>query len=223
MRITSAFAPLLAAAVLGFSANASADPAAVAVTGFAQPPPSARVIWVTPPPPPQVIYERPAPPELPHEDYRSPFRLSLGPAGVTAGRGFGMGLGLAADFGTGTAGVRISAAWLRPESSDASAPISGGMGHYAAELNLDLHKGGPWHPLVGVGFGLAHVASTDARPGGFAGVGIARLGFEYSFGLDDADVRVGFHLTGALPGPADPELANLKGYVLGMAALSVGF
>ncbi|CAN5205923.1 hypothetical protein BH09MYX1_BH09MYX1_67360 [soil metagenome] len=204
---------------------ALADPALVAVNGgFAQPPPQPqpfqRVILVTPP---QLVYERPPPVDLPHEDYRSPFRLSLGPAGVTTGKGFGMGLGVAAEMGTGTVGARLSAAWLRAETNDASSPIAGGMGHYGAELNLDLHKGGPWHPMLGVGFGLVHVATSDVRPGGFAGVGLARIGFEYALGFDDADVRFAFHLTGALPGPSDPELASLKGYVLGTASLGIGF
>lgn len=234
MRITPVFPSVAAVGVLVGLASlaqarpAFAEPAAVAVNGFAQPPPPRdppplqRVILVTPPPQP-IVYERPAPPELPHEDYRSPFRLSLGPAGATTGRGLGFGLGLAADFGTGTVGARLTAAWLRAETSDPSASLSGGLGHYGAELNLDLHKAGPWHPTVGVGFGLAHVASTDLRPGGFAGIGIAHLGFEYSLGLDDADVRFGFNVTGALPGPSDPEVANLKGYVLGTATLGIGF
>ncbi len=195
--------------------------------GFAQPPPPRDVspspILLVRPMPTPIVIERPAPPELPHEDYRSPFRLSLGPAGVTTGRGLGFGLGLAADFGTGTVGARISAAWLRAESSDGNGPLSGGLGHYAAELNLDLHKAGPWHPVLGVGFGLAHVSGTDLRPGGFAGVGLARLGFEYALGLDDADVRIGVHVTGALPGPADPEVAGLKGYVIGTAGIGIGF
>jgi hypothetical protein len=173
--------------------------------------------------PTPILVERPAPAPLPHEDYRSPFRLSLGPAGVTTGRGLGFGLGLAADLGTGTVGARLSAAWLRAESTAPGAPLFGGLGHYAAEINLDLHKAGPWHPVLGVGFGLAHVASSDARPGGFAGVGLARLGFEYALGLDDADVRFGVHVTGALPGPADPEVRDLKGYVIGTASLGIGF
>jgi hypothetical protein len=35
---------------------------------------------------------------------RAPFRLTLGPMGVTTGRGFGFGIGIGADFGTGSVG-----------------------------------------------------------------------------------------------------------------------
>ena len=218
-RVLVALSALLLAAV---PALASADSAVVQVGRFAEPPPS-------PAPPPTVVLvevPRDAVPDrnydLPREDYRSPFRLHLGPSGVTTGRGFGLGLGLAADFGLGTVGARLTSAWFRPESSG-SGPVAGGMGHYTAEMVLDLHKGGPWHPIIGLGFGLTHVASSVANEGGFAGIGIARIGFEYSLGLDDADVRFGFGLTGALPGPSDRELANLPPYAIASASLGIGF
>src|SRR5688572_23694157 len=44
---------------------------------------------------------------------RSPVRLKLGPMGVTTGKGFGLGVGIGADFGTGSVGGRLAAAWLR--------------------------------------------------------------------------------------------------------------
>ncbi|HEX7600716.1 MAG TPA: hypothetical protein VF316_03885 [Polyangiaceae bacterium] len=216
---------LLALSVLlvsSASAVAKADSAVVQVGRFADPPPP-------PPPGPTVVlveeprYQVPDRPfELPREDYRSPFRLHIGPSGVTTGRGFGLGLGLAADFGLGTVGARLTSAWFRPESTG-TGPIAGGMGHYTAEMVLDLHKGGPWHPVIGLGFGLTHIASSTASEGGFAGIGIARIGFEYSLGLDDADVRFGFGLTGALPGPSDRELANLPPYAVASASLGIGF
>ena len=49
------------------------------------------------------------------------------------------------------------------------------------------------------------------------------IGIEYALGLDDADVRLGLHVTGGLTGPADPEIAGLKGYVLGTAGIGIGF
>jgi len=216
---------LLALSVLlvsSASAVAQADSAFVQVGRFADPPPP------PPPGPTVVVVEEPRyqvpdrPLELPREDYRSPFRLHVGPSGVTTGRGFGLGLGLAADFGLGTVGARLTSAWFRPESTG-TGPIAGGMGHYTAEMVLDLHKGGPWHPVIGLGFGLTHITSSAAGEGGFAGIGIARIGFEYSLGLDDADVRFGFGLTGALPGPSDRELANLPPYAVASASLGIGF
>ena len=216
------FLALSALIVTSASALASADSAVVSVGRFADPPrpPPPPTVVLVDEPPRYVIADRPY--ELPREDYRSPFRLHLGPAGVTTGHGFGLGLGLAADFGLGTVGARITSAWFRPESGGAG-PIAGGMGHYTAEMVLDLHKGGPWHPIIGVGFGVTHIASSAAGDGGFAGIGIARFGFEYSLGLDDADVRLGLGVTGALPGPSDRELANLPAYAVASASLGIGF
>jgi hypothetical protein len=96
-----------------------------------------------------------------------------------------------------------------------------GLGQYTGELTLDLHKIGPVHPVFGVGFGLAHV--QNAAGGGNAGIGIARLGLEYSLGLEDADVRLGAGVTGVLAGPEDKEIENLRGYALIGAQIAIGF
>ena len=160
-----------------------------------------------------------------HELYRSPFRLQLGPAGVTTGRGLGLGMNLAADIGTGTVGARLSAAWLRGEghSGDATSasPIGQTLGQYTAEMTLDLHKRGPLHPVLGIGFGLLHVSKPEGS--GTAGIGTGRVGLEYALGLEDADVRFGGSVTGVLAGPADDELSSLRGYALFAATLSIGF
>ena len=50
----------------------------------------------------------------------SVFRLHLGPVAATTGRGLGPGLGVAADFGSGTLGFRLAAAWAHGEPSTAS-------------------------------------------------------------------------------------------------------
>jgi hypothetical protein len=180
------------------------------------------VVDPTPPPPPvqdEIV------PEISRERYRAPFRLSIGPAAFTSGQGLGMGLGVAADFGTGTVGARLGAAWLRGEKQgtpdEAASATGAGMGQYTGEITIDFHKRGPIHPVFGIGVGVAHVF----RPGmdSFAGIGTARLGLEYAFGFDDADVRLGIGILGALPGPAPRELKDLKGWGMIGASIGVGF
>ena len=191
---------------------------------YAEPPPVAPVVRADPAP--YDGYDRSTyVPEGPREVYRSPFRLNLGPAGVTSGRGLGLGLGLAADFGTGTVGARIAAAWMRGEErNDAlaqSAPLGNGLAQYTGELTLDFHKRGPVHPVFGMGFGLAHVS----KPGGSgnAGIGTVRLGIEYALGLEDADVRIGGGVTGVLSGPSEREVDDLRGYAVVAGTLAIGF
>jgi hypothetical protein len=160
------------------------------------------------------------------ELHRSPIRLQLGPAGITTGRGFGLGVGTALDIGTGTVGARLAAAWLRGEAPSESgvsrSPLGDALGQYTGEVTLDLHKGGPLHPVLGMGVGLIHV-SRPAEGGGFAGIGTGRAGLDYALGLEDADVRVGASVTGVLTGPQDDELKDLRGYALVQATLSIGF
>ncbi|HVH40902.1 MAG TPA: hypothetical protein VM925_01120 [Labilithrix sp.] len=156
---------------------------------------------------------------------RSPFRLTLGPAGVTTGKGFGVGVGVGADFGTGSVGGRIAAAWLRGEgrTGDGTSSATGdSVGHYSGELTLDLHKRGPVHPVIGMGVGLVHVSRPDARSG-FAGTGTGRFALEYALGFDDADVRACASVTAGLIGPVDSEVKDLRAYALTGLHLAIGF
>jgi len=160
----------------------------------------------------------------PRELRRAPFRLQLGPAGITTGKGFGVGVGLGAEFGAGSVGGRLSASWLRGEGTNGngtSTPTGDSIGLYSGELTLDLHKRGPIHPVVGMGVGLLHVSRPDAS--GVAGMGTGRLALEYALGLDDADVRVGASVTGGLIGPVDSDVKDLRGYALLGAHLAIGF
>jgi len=209
--VTCAMAALAVSAVC---APARAQDRAVVGVGFAEPPPR----YAEPPP---VAVE---PPELPPpEAYRAPLRLHLGPAVATTGRGFGPGLGVAADFGRGSVGLRLAAAWLRGEPSGADpSPIGDGLAQYTGELTLDLRKEGPLHPVLGLGFGLARVARGDSSSGSL-GIGTARIGLEYALGLEDADVRFAVGLTGVLPGPADTEVRDVKGWALAGASIGIGF
>jgi hypothetical protein len=156
---------------------------------------------------------------------RSPFRVALGPTGITTGHGFGYGVGLGADIGTGSVGGRLSAACLRGEGkrdSGTSTPTGDAVGIYTGEITLDLHKRGPWHPVFGMGAGVIHVSRTDNKSG-FAGVGTGRFAIEYALGLDDADVRIGANVTGGLIGPVDDEIKGLRGYVQSGLHVAIGF
>jgi hypothetical protein len=215
-----------AASVLLSPATARAqDQAIVGVGGFAEPPPRepARVASYPPQEPRDepLLAQPPPQPEL----YRSPMRLELGPAAATTGRGIAPGLGVAADFGTGSVGLRLAAAWLRGEPSAggdaAPSPIAGGLAQYTGELALDLRKRGPVHPVLGIGFGLAHISGGGAS--GNLGIGTARLGLEYALSVEDADVRIGGGVTGVLPGPADTSVQDVKGWALAGVTLAVGF
>jgi hypothetical protein len=165
---------------------------------------------------------RTPPPEPADEGYRAPLRLHIGPMAATTGRGLGPGLGVAADFGRGTIGFRLGAAWLRGEPSGADpSPIAGGLAQYTGELTLDLAKRSPVHPIVGIGFGYAR-ADTGRGAGGL-GVGTARLALEYALALDDADVRFQLGVLGALPGPADSVVSDAKGWAIMGATIGIGF
>lgn len=160
----------------------------------------------------------------PREPKRSPFRLALGPMGITTGKGFGVGVGVAAEFGTGSVGGRISTSWLRGEgtnSDGSSTPTGSSIGLYTGEITLDLHKRGPLHPVLGMGAGFVSVSRVDTS--GFAGVGTTRLALEYALGLEDADVRIGASVTGGLIGPVDSDLRDLRGYALTGIHVAIGF
>jgi len=209
--------------LLGAPSAARADDATVTVGSprFSEPPPDA------PPDPAPIAVDEAD--RLRHlresrELHRAPFRLQLGPQGVTTGKGFGLGVGLGIDFGSGSVGGRLAASWLRGEgtNSDGTSTATGdSVGVYSGELTLDLHKRGPLHPVVGMGMGLLHIRRKDAS--GYAGMGTGRLGLEYSLGLDDADVRIGGSITGGLVGPADDEIKDLRAYALVGAHLAIGF
>lgn len=150
---------------------------------------------------------------------RSAVRVDVGPVGVTTGKGLGVGVGGGLDIGRGSVGGRLSALWTRGEPGTAS-PISESFAQYAGELVLDLHKRGPVHPLLGVGFGIVH--GSNAQASGFAGVGLLRAGVEYALGFEETDVRLGLAATGGLVGPADKEMESLKGHATMTGYVAIG-
>lgn len=218
----------LCAAAVSITGAARADDATVTVggpEGFSEPPPSQPIAQPIAGPAPD--RDRTDDDFLAREPElrRSPLRLTLGPMGVTTGKGFGVGVGVGADIGTGSVGGRLAASWLRGEGtndSGTSRPTGDSFGHYTAELTLDLHKRGPIHPVLGMGFGVLHVSRPDNQSG-FAGTGTGRLALEYALGLDDADVRVGASVTGGVVGPIDAEIKDLRAYALTGAHLAIGF
>jgi hypothetical protein len=219
-------AALVSAGLFGVARDAQADDATVSVGSandrFSEPPPNDPNRQPAPIAP--IASEDPRFGADPREPHRGPFRLQLGPQGVTSGKGFGLGVGLAADFGSGSVGGRISASWLRGEGTNSdgtSTPTGDSVGLYTGELTLDAHKRGPIHPILGMGIGVLHVSRTDAS--GFAGVGTGRLAAEYSLGLDDADVRVGASVTGGLIGPVDSDVKDVRAFALVGLHLAIGF
>ena len=230
MRIVTLCKVSCVVACMAASQPARADSASVSVGRFAEPPrpvtlvaPAAEQVTVVSDQPPVryvPVTEQPDP--LPKDPYRSPFRLTLGPAVVTSGQGIGPGLQVAADFGSGTVGVRLSAAWFRGENpDDPAARLGSSLGLYSGELVLDLHKGGPVHPILALGLGGLHVSRDTSD--GWGVVGLGRLGLEYSLALDDADVRLGAGLTGGLLGPSDKAIADVRAFATLGATFSVGF
>jgi hypothetical protein len=208
-------------------ATAWADSATISVGSgtfgdgrYSRPPPNV-VVVDDDSPRPSIFVEHPT--EPPKDDpYRSPFRLTVGPAAVTSGQGIGPGLLAAADFGTGTVGFRLSAAWFRGEAADdAAARLGTSLGLYSGELVLDLHKGGPLHPVLGLGLGAVNIGKDTG--GGWAVAGLGRIGLEYAVAIDDADVRFGAGVTGALLGPADSTIASARAFAMMNATFSIGF
>ncbi|MBS2019428.1 MAG: hypothetical protein JST00_41585 [Deltaproteobacteria bacterium] len=229
-RVSVAAGLLAASSVLAASREARADDATVTVGDrdrdgrFSEPPPDPSRGPIT-----QTAILPDDAPRYDHrydprEPKRAPFRLQLGPMGITTGKGFGVGVGVGADFGTGSVGGRLSASWLRGEGTNSdgtSTPTGSSIGLYTGEITLDLHKRGPFHPIVGMGAGLVSVSRVDAS--GFAGVGTSRLALEYALGLEDADVRIGVSVTGGLIGPVDPDVKDLRAYALTGIHLAIGF
>jgi hypothetical protein len=169
--------------------------------------------YADPPPRPPPLAEGPASDDP--EAYRSPVRFTVGPAGFVSESAHGFGLGIATDLGTGVIGVRLAASWLGP-----GARVS--LDQYTGEIVLDALPHGPLHPVLGVGFGLAHMDFQGV--GGDLGIGVARLGLEYSLALRDADLRVGANVTGALPGPRDATVpSDLGAYAVFGGAITLGF
>jgi hypothetical protein len=207
---------------IGAERDARADDAVVAVPGpprFSDPPPDPAPRATSPSVADDSLLARD--PEL----RRAPFRLTLGPMGITTGKSFGFGVGLGAEFGTGSVGGRLAASWLRGEGKSdggSSTPTGDAVGHYTGEITLDLHRRGPVHPVIGMGAGLVHVSRPDARSG-FAGTGTGRFALEYALGLDDADVRIGASVTAGVIGPVDDEVKDLRAYALTGLHLAIGF
>jgi hypothetical protein len=118
--------------------------------------------------------------------------------------------------------VRFAAAWFGGETpSDPNARLGSSVGLYSGELVLDLHKGGPVHPVVGLGLGALDIGRNGTN--GWAVAGLGRAGLEYAIALEDADVRVGAGVLGGLVGPADPAAANTRAFVTMTGTFTIGF
>lgn len=207
------------ASTVGMESVASADTASIGVgeTRFAQPP---VIVVRDETPQPTIFVDQPH--ELPKDPYRSPFRLTVGPAAITSGQGIGPGLLAAADFGTGTVGVRLAAAWFRGDAADdPTSRLGTRVGIYSGELTMDFHeRASPLHLVVGLGLGAVNIGKAQ-DVWGVAGLG--RIGFEYSLGLVEADARFGASVSGGLLGPLDDTTTNAQAFATMTATFSIGF
>ncbi len=89
-------------------------------------------------------------------------------------------------------------------------------------LVLDLHKGGPLHPILALGLGAVNIGKQN-DVNGWAVAGLGRIGLEYSLMLEDADVRIGAGVTGALLGPSDDSISSARAFAMFNATFSIGF
>lgn len=153
----------------------------------------------------------------------SAVRVEAGPGLMTTGAGVGPGVELALAFGRSTVQGRVSGAWFRGERGGANEtppPSGDSLARYAGEVIVQLVRRGALVPSLGVGAGLVRVAGARA---GYAGVALGRAALDYRLPVDDADVRVGLSLEGALAGPADTSLEPLRAYALSGAHVVIGF
>jgi hypothetical protein len=151
----------------------------------------------------------------------SPVRLSVGPVARTDGDAFHTGLGAAADFGRGPAGVRLSAAWVQVGYDD---PLA----QYTGELTLSFGERWRIVPVVGAGGGLARTYRVDGdgnRTGGGSnlGVGVIRGALEYRLPLGDTDARAGLAATLTVPAARASNAPDLPPWALFAATVGIGF
>ena len=209
-------------AIFGLPVRAARADEAVITVGRADPRPA--MVYAPPPTQPPAPAAQAVLPDpdatLPHELYRSPFRFQVVGTGVTTGKGLGPGMGISVDFGSDAVGFRLSASWMRGEPG--VSPLADGLAQYTAEFTYDFAHRSTLHPVFGLGFGLAHV-NRDGGASGSLGVAVARFGLEYAVPVQSADVRFALGVTGALPGPADSNVGDVRSYAIVGAGVGVGF
>lgn len=162
-----------------------------------------------------------APPPL--EPSASIVRFFAGPAGKVDKAAASPGLLVAADFGRGPAGFRLTGAWL-------DVGTERGVSQYTGELTIDFGGRSRFRPVVGAGGGVARTSSSvredgsvDPSTGATLGVGLVRAGLGYRLPFQDADARVALDFTGVLPairGATSPELGP---WALGAITVGIGF
>lgn len=139
----------------------------------------------------------------------STFRFHVGPAVLLEPAG--PGLFTALDIGQRAVGARLSAAWLRAESSQ-------GFASYAAELWIDFRHRAELHPMLGAGASLLHGDALGERDN--VGAGLLRGALEYELPIDDADARLG--LSGLVLVPAIAS-ERTRPWTLAVVTVGAGF
>ncbi|MBN2191462.1 MAG: hypothetical protein JW751_01495 [Polyangiaceae bacterium] len=189
--------------------------AATATAQYASPPNAPVVVYqptVPQPYPPDCARPYPPPPD-------SWFRLQTGPALRLSDSKPAGGLLVAMEVGRRAAGFRASAAWLGVQQEE-------GIAQYTGELWVDFSRGGPLHPQVGAGGGLARVNALDENDGlttENSGVALLRPGLHYRLPLDRVDARTGIDLIGVLPAVHGSSDIQLGPWLVVAASVTIGF
>jgi hypothetical protein len=165
-------------------------------------------------PPDQVIDNPPS-----YEPPDALLRLGVGPALRIAGEGTAGGLGVSLDLGARAQGGRFSATWVRAGSD-------GGLSQYTAELWVDFGAQRRLRPIIGAGAGVARLdeaAPTGGLSTSTVGLGVLRGTLEYVLPVSGADARVGVDVLGALPAIRESSAPDVRGWLITMARVGVGF
>ncbi len=207
--------PALAAALAAGAILSSTGPARAG--GFAEPPPSRRV----------VALDRDEHFSL-GERYDDLPRLSVvrflvGPALKADAESALPGLYAAVEIGRGPAGMRLSASWL-------DVGHERGLSQYTGELTLDFGGRSRFRPVIGAGGGVTRTSSSarpdgtlDTTTGATMGVGLVRAGLGVRLPFSDTDARVNLDVTGVLPAIRGSTAPDLGPWVVTGLSVGIGF
>lgn len=209
-RARSAFAAALAAGALCSSTVASAG-------GFAEPPPSRRVVALDRD---EHFSFGESYDDLPR---LSVVRFLVGPALKADAESALPGLYAAMEIGRGPAGLRLSASWL-------DVGHERGLSQYTGELTLDFGGRSRFRPVIGAGGGVTRTSSSarpdgtlDATTGATMGVGLVRAGLGVRLPFSDTDARVNLDVTGVLPAIRGSTAPDLGPWVVTGLSVGIGF
>jgi hypothetical protein len=191
---------------------AAASAPATAHAQFAEPPDDAALVVQ------DHRSREPLPEPQPYDAPHSSVRLFTGPALRISDEASDGGLQVAIDIGARAAGGRLSGTWIRAGSD-------GGLSEYAAQIWIDFSDGGPLHPILGAGAGIARIDQVDAAGDHSAetlGVGLLRGTLQYALPVRGVDARAGLDVVGSVPAVGEPA-EGMTPWLTLAAHVGVGF